>query len=181
MAVKPIEFVMADGVTKLTLRPITKHPDDKEIARQFYHVEQFANQVAEHLKQAAASDDAARITKLTELAAELRIVRDDKFAKFLQVYLRGVMPDADILGKVVAQCGEEEMDFILAVVRSGLDFASRELEALTLGSPVQTFETILRMLKSNEAGKAYLLDLCEQLKSELTPSSTPSGTLPPAS
>lgn len=177
---KPVELTLADNETKVSLRPITKHPDDKELARLFYHVEQFANQVATHLNDASKSDDVGRITKLTELAAELRVVRDDKFASFLKAYLKP-MSEADVLSKVVSQCGEDEMDFILATVRASTDWLERELNALTYGSPVQTYETLTSLLKRTPAGREYLLDYSTRLTVELTPVSTPSGTTPAGS
>ena len=177
---KPVELTLADNETKVSLRPITKHPDDKECARLFYHVEQFANQTAIHLGEASKSDDVARITKLTELAAEIRIVRDEKFAAFLKVYLKP-MSETEVLSKVVAQCGEDEMDFILATVRASTDWLARELDALVYGSPVQTFETLTTLLKKTPAGREYLLDYSTRLSVELTPVSTPSGTTPAGS
>lgn len=180
MPSKPVELTLADGVTKLTLRPLTKHPDDKEAARLLYHVEQFASQTRSHLDDAGKADEIGRVTKLTELAAEIRVVRDEKFAKFLVAYLKP-MSEADVLGKVVNQCGEDELDFILSVARSSLDFAARELEALTYGAPVQTFETITTLLKGTPAGREYLLDFSMRLNAELKPDSKPSGTTPPAS
>ena len=180
MPIKPVELTLADNETKVSLRPITKHPDDKELARLFYHVEQFANQTASHLNNAGKSDDVGRVSKLTELAVEIRLIRDDKFAKFLVAYLKP-MPEAEVLSKVVAQCGEDEMDFILSTVRASTDWLERELNALTYGSPVQTFETLASLLKRTPAGREYLLDYSKLLTSELTPGSTPSGTTPAGS
>ena len=167
---------MADGETKVPLRPLTYHADDASALRLHYEAEHLANAVVTRLGDVSRAKTAKEAAEINKVAVELRVLRDEAFAAFLREYLKAGMGAEVINQKVVAQCGEDDLTFIMQTVRETPDYSVRLLRSLVNDDPVGVFETLLTRLEATEAGRTYLQSICAPLLTRLTNSTGPTPT-----
>lgn len=173
---KAMDFVLADGETKIPLRPLTYHADDAAALRLHYEAEHLANAVVTRLGDVSRAKTAKEAAEINKVAVELRTMRDAAFAAFLLEYLKGALGADAIKQKVVAQCGEDDLTFIMQTVRETPDYSARLLRSLVNDDPVGVFETLLTRLEQTDAGRTYLRTICEPLLTRLTNSTGPTPT-----
>lgn len=109
-----VQYTCKDG-TVLPLRELTLHPSDDSARLSMRIMEEFLDATLGFQRSAGSAKTPEDRKKSVLLAAEMRHERDKSFRDFLE----NLSTDKPLIEKVLAQCGDTDMEMILMAVREG--------------------------------------------------------------
>ena len=167
-AISPVaSYKTADG-TELPLFELTLHPSDDAARELLRTLEEFYDAADAFRKSALSSKTPEERKNATLFAAEMRAERDRAFRVFLLAYAGQVVAD-----KVIAQCGDQDMELIIKVCRQGHidDLTSLYSKFQRIFVPLEVEGKIdLWLTESTKENTDNLKSLYEKLSKRFAPS-----------